>query len=260
MPHLQLPRTLRSLRECLNCGAETGGAYCSHCGQATDVGRLNAAHWLGALLQNLSMVDGSLPRTLRGLTLNPGGTVREYVDGRRVSYVHPLRYAIGSAALWILAFVVFTDVELAASEPAARLMASWGQILNLALVPLLAGGIHITFLGTRTNYAEHLCLGLMLFGHAFLWRAGFVAFGNLFELDGVLVNSVDSVLLITYLSWGLWRFHRDSSRPAARALRIVVAVVLTLFLSAVVSQAAFALASRGLEDAATVDGAATSSP
>ncbi|MCB1629730.1 MAG: DUF3667 domain-containing protein, partial [Xanthomonadales bacterium] len=83
-----------STRSCLNCGRVLQGAYCSECGQAASVGRLSLRQVIDDLFSEFSSWDSRLPRTLRRLTVDPGGLCRDYVAGRRVGYVAPLRYLL----------------------------------------------------------------------------------------------------------------------------------------------------------------------
>jgi hypothetical protein len=99
---------------CLNCGAALDGPYCRMCGQQAHVHRT-----LGAFFHDLAHgalhFEGKLWRTLPLLFLKPGRLTREYIDGRRASYVSPI-------ALFLFAvFVMFAALQVAAVvEPNER--------------------------------------------------------------------------------------------------------------------------------------------
>jgi Protein of unknown function (DUF3667) len=75
---------------CLNCAAPVNGAFCAACGQhAVD---LNASTWhvLREALGDATDLDGRVARTARAL-LSPGRLTLEFLRGRRVPYVGPLK-------------------------------------------------------------------------------------------------------------------------------------------------------------------------
>ena len=81
-----------SCDSCDNCGTALAGPYCSHCGQRdrhptrVPLTRL-AGEWLG----DLFTFDSRVLRTLWPLLRRPGFLTQEYLAGRRVRYVSPLR-------------------------------------------------------------------------------------------------------------------------------------------------------------------------
>ena len=74
---------------CLNCGTPLLGSHCHACGQRAHVHRT-----LGAfghdLLHGVLHFEGKTWRTLPLLAWKPGKLTREYIDGKRASYVSPI--------------------------------------------------------------------------------------------------------------------------------------------------------------------------
>jgi hypothetical protein len=74
---------------CLNCGTPLVGAHCHACGQ-----RGHQHKTLGAffhdLLHGVLHFEGKIWRTVPMLAWQPGRLTREYIDGRRASYVSPI--------------------------------------------------------------------------------------------------------------------------------------------------------------------------
>ena len=87
---------------CLNCGAALAGAYCHACGQRAHVHRTLGA-FVHDLVHGVLHFEGKTWRTLPLLVWRPGKLTREYIDGRRASYVSPI-------ALFL--FVVFLSFAL----------------------------------------------------------------------------------------------------------------------------------------------------
>ena len=89
-------------RACLNCGTGLLGSHCHHCGQAAHVHKTIAA-FFHDLMHGVFHFEGKIWRTLPMLAWHPGKLTREYIDGRRASYVSPI-------ALFL--FVVFLTFAL----------------------------------------------------------------------------------------------------------------------------------------------------
>ncbi len=86
---------------CANCGAPAA-AYCPTCGQAVaDYHRPLRA--MGAeLLDSLAGWDGKIPTSLWLLVRHPGRLTAEFLAGRRVRYLRPLRLFLSTSVLLLL--------------------------------------------------------------------------------------------------------------------------------------------------------------
>jgi len=74
---------------CLNCGTALVGPHCHQCGQQAHVHRTLGA-FFHDLVHGLLHFEGKIWRTLPLLVWKPGRLTREYIDGRRASYVSPI--------------------------------------------------------------------------------------------------------------------------------------------------------------------------
>jgi hypothetical protein len=92
---------------CSNCDAVLDGPYCSRCGQkALNLHLLFRQFILEAIDDALSL-DSRLVRTLRPLLFRPGVVTRDYLLGRRVTHVPPLRAYLISALIFFGLFSIF---------------------------------------------------------------------------------------------------------------------------------------------------------
>ncbi|WP_240949913.1 DUF3667 domain-containing protein [Novosphingobium sp. ERN07] len=89
---------------CLNCGTALVGSHCHACGQAAHVHRTLGA-FFHDLLHGVFHFEGKIWRTLPLLALQPGKLTREYIDGRRASYVSPI------ALFLFCVFLMFTTIN-----------------------------------------------------------------------------------------------------------------------------------------------------
>ena len=102
----QLP--LRKETNCLNCGTEVHGRYCHVCGQQNT--ELKETFWglVTHFFQDLTHWDGKFFSTLKYVLFKPGFLTKEYVNGRRVSFLHPVKmYVFTSAVFFIIFFSIF---------------------------------------------------------------------------------------------------------------------------------------------------------
>jgi len=88
---------------CLNCGTALIGPHCHRCGQHAHVHRTVGA-FLHDLLHGVFHFEGKTWRTLPLLAWNPGKLTREYIAGRRASYVSPIALFLFATFLAFAAF------------------------------------------------------------------------------------------------------------------------------------------------------------
>ncbi len=74
---------------CLNCRTPLAGPHCHGCGQRAHVHRTLGA-FAHDLLHGVLHFEGKTWRTLPLLVWKPGKLTREYIDGKRASYVSPI--------------------------------------------------------------------------------------------------------------------------------------------------------------------------
>jgi hypothetical protein len=86
---------------CLNCGATLVGRFCSACGQRALPPHPTVAELAGDAWNELSGYDGRIAATFRGL-LKPGLLTRSYVEGRRASYLSPVRVYLFVSVVYFL--------------------------------------------------------------------------------------------------------------------------------------------------------------
>jgi hypothetical protein len=95
--------------QCLNCEAPLSGAFCSQCGQRAVPPHPTVREIAGDAFSELSGWDGKLAETFRTLLSRPGELTRQWIEGRRVSFILPLR-------LYLTASLVYFVVTAAAPD------------------------------------------------------------------------------------------------------------------------------------------------
>ncbi len=95
------------VRHCENCDAVLAGEYCSQCGQRHRAHPVHHFwHFVSEATEDLTHADSRLWQTMIALLFRPGFLTREFLDGRRVRYLPPVRlYLVVSVIYFIVAGV-----------------------------------------------------------------------------------------------------------------------------------------------------------
>lgn len=93
---------IRTEKICLNCGTETTGRYCPACGQENIEPKQSLWHLINHFFSDVTHFDGKFFVTVKDLFRKPGFLSREYMMGRRASYLDPIRMYIFTSAIFFL--------------------------------------------------------------------------------------------------------------------------------------------------------------
>ncbi|HTL78909.1 MAG TPA: DUF3667 domain-containing protein, partial [Candidatus Babeliales bacterium] len=88
------------LTHCENCGAELQGHWCAKCGQPAIEYRRSFRHVVADLLNEFLNWDSKFFTSIALLIVKPWRLTNEFLQGKRVSYLNPLR-------LYLLASILF---------------------------------------------------------------------------------------------------------------------------------------------------------
>ncbi|MEO5568701.1 MAG: DUF3667 domain-containing protein [Gemmatimonadaceae bacterium] len=111
--------------QCLNCQAELHGHFCSSCGQRVVPPHPTVRELAGDAVDEFTGWDGKFSETLRTLVRRPGELTWQWLEGRRVRYISPVRLYLTASLLYFL---------VAASVPRGKLDAN----------RISVGGVNIT--------------------------------------------------------------------------------------------------------------------
>lgn len=246
---------------CVNCGAERGGPFCATCGQAARDERLTLGHVARQVAAELSPVDRGIVYTALAVAGRPGRMAREYVDGRTVRYVGPVKYfllLVGLAQILALRGGLLRDMVAGLLEGwyAAEQPVAPGQVQAAMLgflsryfvsvcavgVPIFAAWTRLLFRSSRLNYAEHLVLALYT-GAQHL--AAFTLVAWLGQANGI--PKLDTAYTFVALGYQVWALRQFTAASVGGATwRTLVAAVLTPLCGAALLGIIYAIAGRQL--------------
>jgi hypothetical protein len=121
---------------CANCAWPDIERFCPHCGQENVPSALPIREIVLGFLEEFLKFDTKLWITLKALVTKPGFLTSEYLVGRRVRYVAPIRLYIALGFLAFFVFALFPDGKNDAGDRGELSGFSTGYSLASGLVPV----------------------------------------------------------------------------------------------------------------------------
>lgn len=101
----------RTEKNCLNCGSEVAGRFCQQCGQENVEVKESFLHLIRHFLEDLTHFDGKLWVTLKLLLFKPAKLTQHYMDGKRATYIHPIRMYLFVSAVFFFFIFSFNSTQ-----------------------------------------------------------------------------------------------------------------------------------------------------
>jgi len=103
MPH----HKLRKEKNCLNCGTIVEQRFCPKCGQENSINRPSFHYLFSHFAEDFVHYDSGFWKTMKTLTRKPGKIIRDYLDGKRKTYVPPVKlYIFVSFITFFIPFIL----------------------------------------------------------------------------------------------------------------------------------------------------------
>lgn len=80
---------IRKDKTCQNCGSFVEKNYCPNCGQENSLSRQSFYHLFTHFVSDYLHYDSSFWKSIKCMLFHPGRLSKEYMDGRRKSYINP---------------------------------------------------------------------------------------------------------------------------------------------------------------------------
>lgn len=182
----------------------------------------------------VTSLDTGFAKTFVGMTLRPGDTAREYIRGRRTTYLSPLKYTFVCTTLYVLLYAAL-DLEFYTPEQWRTSQGEETFKLVFSLVPyliyvelLLSAAVQrLLFLHDSYTVAECYAAQLFAFGHAVLYAIPLAILGV-----GATPVGLIAIRLVPFalLTWTLVQLYRKS---VAKTVAKSVVVFLSYFVASV---------------------------
>ena len=101
---------VRKDKTCLNCRYVVENRFCPNCGQENTDTRKTFYHLFVHFFEDLTHYENAFWKTIRNLLLKPAALTKEYLSGKRLSYLAPVRLYI------FISFVTFFIIAIFPNE------------------------------------------------------------------------------------------------------------------------------------------------
>jgi hypothetical protein len=102
--------SIRKDKTCLNCNYVVEKRFCPNCGQENTDTRKTFFHLFVHFFEDLTHYENAFWKTIKNLLLKPAALTKEYLSGKRLSYLAPVRLYI------FISFVTFLLIALFPNE------------------------------------------------------------------------------------------------------------------------------------------------
>lgn len=149
--------------DCLNCGTFVTGNYCTNCGQKFQPTKLPLKLFLEDAVETLFNIDNRILKTIKDLFTKPGKITKFYIEGKRASYLPPLRIYLSISIVYFLLIQLVDSTQVffinfSGDEEGMSQMGTIIQYSLFFLVPIFALYTQLFHLKRKAYYVEYLIL------------------------------------------------------------------------------------------------------
>jgi len=159
---------------CKNCENQFTGKFCNHCGQSADTDRINYKFVFVELKKTFIQFNSGFFYTLKGLILNPGKFIKEYIEGKRIKFTKPFAFLIIACGLDILVYhylnvdIVNGEIEGINKSVVNTFVAEHYAQIQILLLPIYAFVSILLFRQRPYNFFEFIIIHCYLAGERIL--------------------------------------------------------------------------------------------
>ncbi len=106
--------TIRKDKTCLNCNHVVNSRFCGNCGQENIDTRKSFIHLFIHFFEDLTHYENAFWRTIKNLIFKPASLTKEYLSGKRMSYLAPVRLYI------FISFITFFLIAVLPSDSSKK--------------------------------------------------------------------------------------------------------------------------------------------
>ena len=196
---------------CKKCQHKVSGNFCSQCGQALHLKRINS-HFIVHEIEHVLHFERGLLFTIKELLIRPGKTVRNYLTEDRSRLVKPLMFLIIASLIYTLVEHYFkidkgyfrmSDGKVDAVKAISEWVQNHYGYANVLMGLLIAAWVKIFFRKEDCNFFE-ITISLSFFmGMAMLLLS---IFGIVEGVTKINIRVASGVLSILYIVWAIGQF------------------------------------------------------
>ena len=134
-----MSKNRRKSDTCLNCkfALRPEDNYCPNCGQENNTNKIPVQHLIFEVFEDFFHFDAKLWNTLKASFSKPGRITVEYLEGKRVSYVPPVKFYVFVSFVFFLLLGKLSDHAVDTGSKSFKKGNMQTQSLNISLNELL---------------------------------------------------------------------------------------------------------------------------
>ncbi|WP_445385772.1 DUF3667 domain-containing protein [Robiginitalea sp. IMCC44478] len=223
--------------KCKNCNKPITDdyKYCPHCGQKSDIERLNFQHLLRDLWMAFSNTDRGMLLLVRQLVYRPGKVARGYISGQRKTYYNPFSFLAIMVAIAFFFILKFEDTTINYSSIETnemeflRFTFRYFNVFILFTCPIYGSLIWLFFIGRGANFVENLALSAYLSGQTMLYYIIIIIIFILFPSSMTILGLIFGLLISYWFIVAVLQFYQ--TRSAWSIIKSVLVILITQFVS-----------------------------
>lgn len=225
---------------CKNCAERFEGNFCGNCGQKAKVKRINLKYLMTEIPDSIFQIDRGFLFTVKQLTLRPGHSIREFLNGKRKPYYKPFAFfLITSTVYFLLPYLfdinTFVDDLLLGfresmkdnNESTDSGVLDWisrnQTYFILLFIPLFSFASYLAFIKWKYNYIEHLVINIYITGYQMIIYS---VFSFMFSDENIFVITP----LVIGFFYNFWTFNQlfDGKSTWKKVLVLILTYIIFL--------------------------------
>jgi len=196
---------------CRTCNNVVTGKFCSNCGQAVQVKRVDF-HYVSHEVQHLLHFERGFLYTIKELLIRPGTSVKDFIEFNRSRLVKPIIFLIIASLIYSTAehffnveegYVNYSSDKVSAATAIFAWVQSHYGYANIIMGVFIAMWIKIFFKSYAFNFFELLILLCFTMGMAMLILAVFAVADGVFKVKLMEFAGYAGVI---YCTWAIGNF------------------------------------------------------
>ena len=246
----QLFNDPRSITSCRNCGEYIEKEYCTHCGQKREEHRIHLKSLLHDIPHAIFHVDSGFFYNVKQLFKRPGFAIRDYLEGRRKRFFHPITYLAILLVFNLFAVKVtnlhyYDEQELLSMSPKEVQFikeydaSQWWFLEHTYLYMLIAIPLCTVFcyfffrlFKQKFNLAENAIILMFIIAQGVLIQSVLYLVTG-WVRNGVFIRSmemVNLVLMVSYAAFASYQFINPARKKVKTAIASVISGIIILSL------------------------------
>lgn len=216
------------------------GNFCGNCGQNAKVKKINLKYLMDEIPDSLFQVNRGFLYTVKQLTLRPGHSIQEFLEGKRKPYYKPFAFfLITSTVYFLLPYLLdkntfiddlllgFRDGMKENNVSADSGILDWisknQNYFILLFLPLFSFASYLAFIKSKYNYFEHLVINMYITGYQMII---YLIFSFVFFEENLLITAP----LIIGFVYNFWTFNQlfEDKKIWNKILWLILAYIIFL--------------------------------